>query len=121
MRVWRKNVILNRLFLFSIIFGFSLIGQSAFADPDPSISISINPVSITLQPGEFGTASQTITASTTNSTGYTIKLGNSSNTTDLVNTADNTKVLPTFKYSLWLIRTFSDAPFKVKVVLASWL
>lgn len=87
---------MNRLFLFGIIFSFSLIGQSVFATSDPSISISINPVSMTLQPGEFGTASQTITASTTNSTGYTIKLGNSSNTTDLVNTTDNTKVLPTF-------------------------
>lgn len=87
---------MNRLFLFGIIFGFSLIEQSVFAISDPSISLSINNVSMALQPGEFGTASQTITASTNNFTGYTIKLGNSSSTTDLVNIADNTKVIPTF-------------------------
>ena len=96
MRVWRKNVILNGLFLFGIIFWLSLIGQSAFAESDPSISISVDTVNMTLQPGEFGTANQTITASTTSSSGYTIKLTNNNNSTDLINTTDNTKVIPTF-------------------------
>ena len=96
MRVRRKGVILNRIFLFGIIFGLSLIGQSAFAESDSSISISVDTVNMTLQPGEFGTANQTITASTTSSSGYTIKLANNNNSTDLINTTDNTKVIPTF-------------------------
>lgn len=87
---------MNRIFLFGIIFGLSLIGQSAFAESDPSISISADIVNMTLQPGEFGTANQTITASTTSSSGYTIKLTNNNNSTDLINTTDNTKVIPTF-------------------------
>ncbi|MBQ8156644.1 InlB B-repeat-containing protein [Candidatus Saccharibacteria bacterium] len=87
---------MSRIVLFGIIFGLSFIGQSAFAESDLSISISVDTVNMTLQPDEFGTANQIITASTTSSSGYTIKLKNNNNSTDLINTTDNTKVIPTF-------------------------
>lgn len=91
MTVWKRKVI-----LFGTILTLSFIGHSAFADSDPSISVSIDTISVTMLPGGFETASQSITASTTSSAGYTVTFANNSNTSALVNTEDSTKTLSTF-------------------------
>ncbi|MBQ3473934.1 hypothetical protein IJH24_00680 [Candidatus Saccharibacteria bacterium] len=67
-----------------------------FGVTNASISISISaPLSLSLDPGMFGSTSQTISVTTDNYTGYTATLTNPTNSTDLVNTADNTKTIPT--------------------------
>ena len=76
-------------------------GQTIFATPvfgatPASITISIDhPLTLDLVPEKFNSASQTISITTDNYTGYITQLTNSTNSTDLVNTTDNSLVIPT--------------------------
>ena len=83
---------LGILFLFSSV----ALNQDVFADSSVSISISPNSVVLDLLPGAFDSDSQTITASTTDSAGYTIKIATAGESSSLVNTVDSSKTIPTF-------------------------
>ena len=88
----KKLLIINILAFTSLLF----TSQAVFGDSDLSISISSDSVRLELLPGEFGTKSQTITASTTDSSGYTIRLTTASDSAALVDVLDNSKTIPTF-------------------------
>lgn len=88
----KKFLIINILAFTSLLF----TSRAVFADSDLSISISSDSVQLELLPGEFGTESQTITASTTDSSGYTIRLTTASDSAALVDVLDNSKTIPTF-------------------------
>ncbi|MBR5046172.1 InlB B-repeat-containing protein [Candidatus Saccharibacteria bacterium] len=88
----KKLIIVNILAFTSLLF----TSQAVFADSDLSISISSNSVHMDLTVGVFGTESQTITASTTNSAGYKIKLTTAGSSSALVNEQDSSKTIPTF-------------------------
>ena len=64
----------------------------------PEVSLAITPsedLSITVDPGVFGSITQTIGVTTTNYTGYTLSLETMGPTTDLVHGRDSTLVIPT--------------------------
>lgn len=76
--------------------GQIVFGTPVFGVTDASISISIDsPLSLHLDPGMFGSTSQTITVTTDNYTGHVAQLANPTNSTDLLNTNDNTLTIPT--------------------------
>ena len=81
--------------LVSLIF----FNQAVFAD-ELSISISSNTATINVAPGQWGTASQTITAHTDNATGYSVNLITTGPSTDLINQSDSNEVIPTFATTL---------------------
>lgn len=88
----KKLLIINILAFTSLLF----TSRAVFADSDLSISISSDSVHLELFPGEFGSENQTITASTTDSAGYTIRLTTTGDSSALVNDLDNSKAIPTF-------------------------
>ena len=79
-----------------VLLGSIVSSQDVFAESNISISISSNSMAFNLLPGEFGSDSQTITASTTDSAGYTIKISTTGGSSSLVNIADSSKTIPTF-------------------------
>ena len=91
MRGTKKIIISLSATLFSLIFG----NQAVFASSNISISLSSDLVSLNLVPGIFGSASQTITASTTSTAGYTINFQNDAQSTALIHTEDNSLTIPT--------------------------
>ena len=88
----KKLLFINILAFVSLLF----TSQAVFAESDLSISISSDSVHLNLFAGEFGAGSQTITASTTNSAGYTIRLTTAGDSSALVDSLDNSKIIPTF-------------------------
>ncbi len=73
-----------------------IFATPVFGITDATISVSINQsLSLSLMPGIFDSTSQSISVTTTNYTGYTVQLTNSTNSTDLVNASDNALVIPT--------------------------
>ena len=95
--MWRKSFLERRLSLCSLaILALSLSNCAAFAANDASISVSTNDIYITVAPGNFSSASQTITATTDNAAGYTIELETLGSSTALTHQTDSTKTIPTF-------------------------
>ncbi len=88
----KKILIINILAFISLLFS----SRAVFAESELSISISSDSVHFNLFPGEFGSENQTITASTTDSAGYTIRLTTTGDSSALVNDLDNSKTIPTF-------------------------
>ena len=88
----KKLIILIVLSFVSLLF----TSQAVFADSNLSISLSSNSVQLSLAVNQFGTESQTITASTSNSIGYKIGLITIGDSSALVHEQDNTKTIPTF-------------------------
>ena len=85
--------------LIAIILAFvSLLvtSQTVFADSDLTITISSDSVNLNLAASEFGAGSQTITASTTSSAGYEIRLITTGDSSALVDGQDDSKTIPTF-------------------------
>ncbi len=82
--------------LASTISSLIFTNQAVFATDSLSVTLSSNQLAVSLMPGEFGTASTTITASTSSSLGYTIKLATSGATTDLTELSNPSLVIPTF-------------------------
>ena len=80
----------------SILISSVITSRGVFAESSISISISSNSVALNLLPGEFGSDSQTITAETTDSAGYTIKMTTTGQSSSLINTADSSKTISTF-------------------------
>ena len=76
-----------------------LTSGSVFAEEGISISISDDSVEMNLMEGQFGEESQTITASTTNIAGYTIRLRTTGTSSALTNTVDDNYTIPTFTLS----------------------
>lgn len=88
------------LFLFSLVAYPNFLPGRSFAEPgviaNPSISITPSTnANISLYPGMFGTATQTISANTTNYTGYVLTFSTEGASTSLVNTEDDTITIPT--------------------------
>ena len=80
----------------TLIDGQIIFGTPVFGVTNASISINISSsLSLNLTPGVFGSTSQSISVTTDNYTGYTVRLINSTNATDLVNVNDNTLTIPT--------------------------
>lgn len=95
MREWRVKLLFLVAF-FSIVLT-SLAGGKAFAEGDISISISSDSVNFNLLPGAFGAESQTITASTENIAGYTIRMRTTGPSSALINTVDSEYTVQTFE------------------------
>ncbi|MBR2753569.1 InlB B-repeat-containing protein [Candidatus Saccharibacteria bacterium] len=82
--------------LVTLLSGHLIFGTPVFATTTPTISINLSTLApLDLMPGHFGSTSQTVSITTNNYTGYTAVLSNPVNSTDLVNTTDNTLVIPT--------------------------
>ncbi|MBR2994806.1 InlB B-repeat-containing protein [Candidatus Saccharibacteria bacterium] len=84
------------LIIMTLLGGQVIFGTPVFGVTAPTISIglsTLNPVDI--MPNHFGSSSQIVSVTTNNYTGYTAALANSTNSTDLVNTSDNTLTIPT--------------------------
>ena len=80
----------------TLIGGQLFSGTPVFGVTDASITITTNTaLSLSLNPGTFGSTSQTISVTTDNYTGYTASLTNPTNSTNLVNTSDNSLTIPT--------------------------
>lgn len=82
---------------FLILFGGQMICSTpVFGVTSATISVTLgNLDSLNLVPGRFGSTSQSATITTDNYTGYTSVLSNPNNSTDLINTSDNTLTIPT--------------------------
>ena len=92
MRSINKLLFILPLTLFSLIFG----NQAVFAEDSLTLTVSTNDLSMNVLPGNFNSVSQTITASTSNIAGYTIKMATAGSSTDLINQSDDTLTIPTF-------------------------
>ncbi|MBR6097330.1 InlB B-repeat-containing protein [Candidatus Saccharibacteria bacterium] len=88
-----RGVLLLVLLAISSLF---FANGSVFAISSLSISVSSDNVDISLFPGQFKTANQTINASTTSIAGYQIKLATLGSSSALVEQSDNTRIIPTF-------------------------
>ncbi|MBR3139179.1 InlB B-repeat-containing protein [Candidatus Saccharibacteria bacterium] len=96
MRKLQKFLINLVLSLLTLLGGHLIFGTPVFAATTPTISINLSTLApLDLMPGHFGSTSQTVSITTNNYTGYTAVLSNPVNSTDLVNTTDNTLVIPT--------------------------
>ena len=84
------------LVLSFVLLSLSLSHDSVFAISDLTITISPADVTMSVTPELFSSMSQTITASTSDEHGYTIKMRGPSSTSALVNTEDPTFTIPTF-------------------------
>ena len=92
----KKTVFRLMLVSMTLIGGQLFSGTPVFGVTDASITITTNTaLSLSLNPGTFGSTSQTISVTTDNYTGYTASLTNPTNSTNLVNTSDNSLTIPT--------------------------
>lgn len=90
------SVVLCALILLAANFLGVLQVAPVFAVTPASLSVSLGSLpSLNLSPGRFGSATQAISVTTDNYTGYTIDLTNNSNTTALVNNSDSSLTIPT--------------------------
>ena len=89
---------IEKLLVFIALVCSSLIftNQAVFAAPSISVSTSPEMIEASLLPGQFDTADQTITVSTTSVAGYQVKLATTGASSALVNQADSTRTIPTF-------------------------
>ncbi len=96
MRGLRKTVVKLLLVFMTLIGGQIIFGTPVFGVTNPTISITLDNLSpLELFPGDFGATSQNISVTTDNYTGYIVNLANSVNSTDLVNSGDDSLVIPT--------------------------
>ncbi len=72
------------------------LGAKASAEEEISVSLSSSVVEMNLLQGEFGEESQTVTASTTNTAGYTVGLRTTGESSALLNVSDDSYTIPTF-------------------------
>ena len=80
----------------TLISGQIIFGTPVFAVTNPTLTINLGSLSsLDLMPGNFGSVSQSVSITTNNYTGYTVNLTNPTNSTDLINTNDNTLTIPT--------------------------
>lgn len=98
MRVWRVSLLKRQKLISCLLIAFSSLiftCQAVFAD---EIEVEITPsiVDMTLFPNKFTTINQSISVSTTNSTGYIVGFSTAGTTTSLVNQEDSSLVIPTF-------------------------
>ena len=84
------------LIIMTLMSGQIIFGTPVFGVTNPSITINLGNLSpLDLNPGSFGSTSQSVEVITNNYTGCTVELGNSVNDTALVNTADSLLTIPT--------------------------
>ncbi len=79
-----------------LILNFVFFGNDVFAEDDISVTVSSGSIEFELLPGLFGTEDETITVTTTNTTGYHVDLGINGSTNGLINVEDGSLELPTF-------------------------
>ena len=80
----------------TLISGQIYFGTPVFGITNPSLSIDLGALNtLDLKPGAYGSVSQSVNVTTDNYTGYMTVLTNSSDSTDLINTSDNTLTIPT--------------------------
>lgn len=90
------NTAKRLLIVMTLLSGQIIFGTPVFGVTNASISISFDTsLSLSLNPGSFGSTSQSVSVTTDNYTGYTVFLTNSTNSTDLVNTNNNNYTIPT--------------------------
>ena len=77
-----------------VLAGFS--SDLVFAEDETTISVSSDSVVMDLLPGQFDSATQLISASTTSSTGYTIMIRTTGASSSLSNIVDDNYIIPTF-------------------------
>ena len=95
-KIKRKSFVNLALSLITLISGQIIFGTQVFAVTDPTLTINLGSLSsLDLMPGNFGSVSQSVGITTNNYTGYTVNLTNPTNSTDLINTNDNTLTIPT--------------------------
>lgn len=104
--------ILAMLIWLQVILSLSLYERvSAIEDhqsDDYSISISVGDVaSLSIHPGFFATASQTVTVDSTNPTGYTITIQTIGTSSSLSNNIDNGAEIKTFEDSFSIASGYS--------------
>ena len=88
-----KNLVLA---LITLIGEQIIFGTPVFGITDATITINVGAsLSLSLNPGTFGSTSQSISVTTDNYTGYTASFTNSTNSTDLVHSNNNNLVIPT--------------------------
>ena len=84
-----KKLIITILLAFSSLI---FTNRAVFAS-SITVTTNLNPMSVSVAPGQFGSASQTITVTTDNLTGYRVRLSTIGSSSALVHDSDNTKVL----------------------------
>ncbi|MBQ3432701.1 InlB B-repeat-containing protein, partial [Candidatus Saccharibacteria bacterium] len=94
MRVWRGKILLLVSVFFMIL--MACTGANVWAEDEISVSLSSSVVEMNLLQGEFGEESQTVTASTTNTAGYTVGLRTTGESSALINVSDDSYTIPTF-------------------------
>ena len=86
-------------FVVSLVFLISgpiIFGTPVFGIDSSTISINLGTLpSLDLTPGSFGSVSQSIDINTNNYTGYTVSLSNPIDSTDMINSADDSLTIPT--------------------------
>ena len=91
LKAHKKIIITISLVFSSLIF----TNQAVFAS-SITVTTNLNPMSVSVAPGQFGSASQTITVTTDNLSGYKVRLSTIGPSSALVHDSDNTKTIPTF-------------------------
>ena len=93
-----KAVELRLLLKFIVLFaiGQFILNQVAFADDNISISIASETVNMNIMPGDYGSADEIITVSTTSPAGYKVDLGITGQSSNLVHTVASGITIPTF-------------------------
>lgn len=92
----KKSILAIGCFGVLVFVGCNIFCQSVFAETILTISVSNDDLELTLLPGEFGEASQTVTVNTNNPAGYSVNISPSGNSSSLINEDDSTKTIPTF-------------------------
>ncbi len=85
-------IVFNLLVLLSLVFS----NQAVFAEDSLSITVPSDTVSLTAYPGIFASESQTITASTSSTAGYTVTLSPAGSSNSLHLETDPSYAIPTF-------------------------
>ena len=96
MKNHQRTIIGLALSFMTLLGGHLILSSPVFAATDATLTISLGTLSpLDVLPGHFNSTSQNITITTDNYTGYAVMLTNSTNSTDLVNSTDNTLTIPT--------------------------
>ena len=96
MRTIRRSMLKMTLLFGTFIYMCLLLNTQVFAATEPTLTITLGSIDVlNLKSGSFGAVSQNVEVTTNNYTGCSVSLLNPVNSTDLINTIDNTLIIPT--------------------------
>lgn len=96
MRKYQRCLVSLVVSFITLLSGHLISNAPVFGATPPTISVSLSSLTpLDITPGHFDSISQTASITTDNYTGYTSALTNQNNSTDLINTTDNTLIIPT--------------------------